>query len=792
MKNILLCLLIVGLCNYKSNAQSGPSKHRQLFNGNWQFVKDIDTLDAIHSFTNPAIKWEEVTLPHTPKIESIEKTTEQWQGTCYYRTNFVISIREKGNYIALQFDAAMHEADVYLNGEHLLKHVGGYLPFTVDISDVVKFGKENWVVVKLNNQDNAAIPPGKPIKDLDFNYYGGIYRNTWLILKNKLHISDAVKEKKEVGGGVLLHYEGVSNAAATLIIKTELKNDFAAAENAQVNIILTDAKGNVVAKSSSELQEVEGKNTAAFDQQLTIQKPMLWSPESPHLYTLNIQVLQNGKLIDEETVKTGIKTFRFEKGSFILNGNKVFIRGTNRHQEYPFIGYALSDNAQYRDAYKIKAAGFNFVRCSHYPPAPAFLEACDELGILVMNSIPGWQFFGKETFQQNSLQNIRDMIHRDRNHASIILWEASLNETAMSKEYMQQSHNIVHKELPFADVFTCGWMEDVYDVFIPARQHAKAPDYWKKYTKKPLLIAEYGDWEYYAQNAGFNQKEYQDLKEGERTSRQLRTAGEKGMLQQALNFQEAHNDNLNGTPTGDANWLMFDYKRGYAADIESSGIMDINRLPKYAFYFYQSQYRKPLAEKSDFGKPMVFIANNWNNPATKAITVFSNCDEVELLLNGKIIARQKPDNDALSNKLAHPPFTFKIDKFEPGILIAKGYARGQLVVASHQQTPAKPSQLKLDIDYSGKTIRTGRQPDIVFVYAKITDANGTLITDADNIVTFTVTGNAALIGANPVKVEGGIATILLKTSSSSGTFAITASSGSLQKGQIKVVPNSGK
>jgi beta-galactosidase len=215
-------------------------------------------------------------------------------------------------------------------------------------------------------------------------------------------------------------------------------------------------------------------------------------------------------------------------------------------------------------------------------------------------------------------------------------------------------------------------------------------------------------------------------------------------------------------------------------------------LPKYAFYFYQSQYRKPLAEKSDFGKPMVFIANNWNNPATKAITVFSNCDEVELLLNGKIIARQKPDNDALSNKLAHPPFTFKIDKFEPGILIAKGYARGQLVVASHQQTPAKPSQLKLDIDYSGKTIRTGRQPDIVFVYAKITDANGTLITDADNIVTFTVTGNAALIGANPVKVEGGIATILLKTSSSSGTFAITASSGSLQKGQIKVVPNSGK
>jgi beta-galactosidase len=767
MKKFFL-LSIVAFGVLTANAQSDKTNQTTLFNNNWQFIKDVDTSinQQLFSRGNNSNPWQQVSLPHTINIEPVIKINQQWQGISFYRKFFMLDKSDAGKHIAIRIDAAMNLADVYLNGQYLLTHKGGYLPLYIDVTGKARYGKENCLLIRLNNHDNPVIPPGKPITNLDFNFYSGIYRNAWLIKKNKVYITDAVNANQVNGGGVLLHYSNVTTAKAQLNISVQVKNDLAVKQRLQLKATLYNPQGQSVGSIITKTTVADTKGMVSLQQKIEIKSPELWAPAKPQLYKVILQVVSGNKVLDEFSTQTGIRQIAFKNDGFYLNGSKYVLRGTNRHQEYPYIGYALSDNAQYRDAYKIKQAGYDFVRCSHYPPSPAFLDACDELGIFVMDSTPGWQFFGDEVFQQNSLQNITDMIHRDRNHPSIILWEASLNETDMKRDYMEKAHAIVHRELPYADTYTCGWMNAVYDVFIPARQHAKAPDYWKKFNEKPIFIAEYGDWEYYAQNAGFNQTQYKDLTDEEKTSRQLRGDGEKRMLQQAANFQEAHNDNLKGNIAGDAAWLMFDYKRGYASDIESSGIMDIFRLPKFAYYFFQSQ--RDVSES----KPMVFIASYWNNPATKNVKVYSNCQQVELFLNGKSMGKQKPDTGKMSNNLTHAPFTFNV-AYQPGTLTAKGYINGSIMQTAERRTPLSPYAIKLTVDYSGKRIAKG-VTDVVFVYASIVDQNGTVIPDGKQQVELNLTGGGQIVGERKVKAEAGIAAFLIKTKGNAGLIKLSA------------------
>ena len=765
LRNILFLAFLFSIGNINSQSRTKIN-----FGSDWEFKREEANSN-----------WEKITIPHTAKIEPLV-VNNQFQGTCWYEKIFTVA-HSKNMKVFLYFEGVMQEADVWINDQKVTNHKGGYLPFTVDVTPFLK-SKGNTIKVKVNNEDNPEFLPGKPLKDLDFNYYGGIYRNVYLITTNKLYITNPIQANKKASGGMYANFHQVNKDRALGTVQVHLKNEYAVEKKANLKFILTDNQGEKL-EFKSEAFSINANSGKAITQNVVVENPKLWSISKPNLYNLQVQILVNNKIIDSYSEKIGIRKSEIKEDGYYLNDENIYITGTNQHQEYPYLGYAISDEAQFRDAVKIKNAGFDLVRMSHYPHAEAFLNACDELGILVMNSLTGWQFFGNETFQKNAIQDIRDMARRDRNHPSIIFWEASLNETQMSESFMQAAAKTLNEEIPFGNNFTACWIDNEnYDLFIPARQHSKAPDYWTKYNKgnRKIFIAEYGDWEYYAQNAGFNQTEFSNLKEDERTSRQLRAHGEKRLLQQAYNFQEAANSNRKGINTiGEANWVMFDYNRGYSPDLESSGISDIFRIPKFAYAFYQSQRdANVVLDTKLVSGPMVTIANYWAETSPLNVTVYSNCDEVGLYLNDVLVAKQKPLINENSDKLKHPPFVFKMDKFIPGTLRADGFINGKKVVSNLVKTPESATKIELAYDISATPINAD-SPDMIFVYAKIVDANGTVVPTATNEVSFSLSeGNAELIGENPVKAEAGIATIILKTKNLKSPIKLLAKSDDLQ------------
>jgi len=507
------------------------------FNSDWQFVKSDAAIDQTGV---ESVKWEAVSLPHTANIEP-KVMNGQWQGTCWYHKTFMLPEKSGGREFFLRFEGAMNVCDVWVNGEKLISKQGGYLPVVVNFTNVARLNQPNEVLVRLDNRDNPVTGP-KPMHLLDFNMYGGLYRDAFLIVKDKLHITDANYTNITAGGGVFVTYPKASKDEAIVEVKTHVANDYAKSKTLTVvNEIWEGSK--LIATHESQKKKIEANSSNTITSQINVTNPKLWSPKSPSLYTLKTKVMDGRTVVDEVENRIGIRRFEIRKEGFFINGEQLFLRGVNRHQDYPYVGYALSNEAQYRDAVKIKEAGFDYIRLSHYPHSPAFMDACDELGIVVLDAILGWQYYSKDTaFQQHIFQTGRDLIRRDRNHPCVIAWELSLNESWMDEPFIDELHKITHEEYPGDQCYSAGWQEYGYDIYLQARQHRI--EHYKE-PAKPYIVSEYGDWEYYAMNAGLNQDKWSNLKQADRSSRQLLTDGEVRLLQQATNIQEAHNDNFN-------------------------------------------------------------------------------------------------------------------------------------------------------------------------------------------------------------------------------------------------------
>ncbi|MDO4462879.1 MAG: glycoside hydrolase family 2 TIM barrel-domain containing protein [Bacteroidia bacterium] len=431
-----------------------------LFDDGWHFVlidgelSESDSLSYISGVIPFAAK--EVTLPHTPRIEPLV-VNDQWQGTCFYFKGYEATKEDLQKRIALRFDAAMNIANVWINGKHAAMHMGGYLPFEVVISDYLQEGS-NTIVVCLDNRDNDITGP-VPLNILDYNTYGGLYRHVWLMKNDRIMITRPTEGYSDAG--VVFRTINIYEDYAEVFVQTDIRNISPSERNMLLDIDIIDSDGLIISQCQIDTL-IPANERATLARVIEVDDLHLWSTDSPNLYTLQVTLREGDEVLDVYRKRVGIRDIDIKDGNIYVNGNPLEIRGCNRYQEYPYVGFAISDKAQWRDAWLIKEAGYNLVRCWHYPPSESFIEACDAYGILVIDAIPGWQYFGGKAFEAHALQCVKDLIRRDRNHPSILAWELSIDGVTMPKSFLGAISTIRDREAP--GTYTAGSSEVGYDI----------------------------------------------------------------------------------------------------------------------------------------------------------------------------------------------------------------------------------------------------------------------------------------------------------------------------------------
>jgi beta-galactosidase len=773
-------------------------------NQNWRFFRIDAPQDSIavngDSVNGDSLdlndqNWEKVNLPHTVRLEPIDASGgRNFQGVCWYTRRFKALGDWKNRVLYLRFEGAMSVADVWLNGTKLTTHYNGYQPFTIEISKSVRFDVENVLAVRLDNSDNAEVPPGKPQNQLDFAYFGGLYRDVDLIVLDKLHVTDEILANKVAGGGIFVSYPTVTDAWAAVRVQTDVLNEYGDATAATVAQQLCDKDGRVVASGSAVLQLAPGAS-ATDVQQLKVNRPKLWHPDHPNLYTLVTTIGRDGRTTDTVRTRIGIREIQFTvEDGLLINGKRFLSIGANRHQDHAYVGYAVPASDQWRDAKLLGGAGFTSCR-SHYPQDRAFLDACDEMGILVIESNPGWQTGGDDAFTQRVLQNAREMIRRDRNRPSVILWEAQLNESGGYDNHMYGAlEKLVHEEYPFQGCYTAG---DSVEGSAGGQDWDVVYDGFK--GDKPRWQREWGDT---VDNWGDQQS----------ANRVARGWGEVPMLVQAERHAELFNELLSKAQAGNGPalagvdlWAGMDAYRGYHHQPFLGGVFDLLRLPKFDAYFFESQ-RSPTVHVAGLDDgPMVFIANYATFQSPSQVSVFSNCEQVRLLRNGNVVATKRPVTNMRG--LSHPPFVFDVGQIsgeqstmfmtgvaKPGVQVgelkAEGLIGGRVVATTTVRAPGKPTQLILEADLKGKNV-VADGSDWVRVYARVCDSRGTTFPYGNDQVTFAVDGAGELISDphadnNPVRAEAGIATALVRASMTPGDIKVTAQAFGLSNAQITI------
>lgn len=757
--------------------------------------------------------WQNVVVPHTWDAgpDNPFAAPGHFRGVGWYRRGLEVPHGWRGRRLLLHFNGVFQITDVWVNGRHAGQHVGGYTSFAFDITDAVEFGKTNVVAVKVNDVLSPFIAPAE---ERNVANYGGIYRSVWLEVMDPVHVRY---------NGTWVTFEG-DEARPVVRIRTWVENQSRSSCTVRVESEVLDAAGQSKAKlvAKAGIGAGEGKS---FDQKTeAISDPQLWSPDSPHLYRLLTTVFEGERALDRHVTRFGIRFMGYDASTgFTLNGKPINLHGVDRRQDYGFLGDAVPEAIGIKDVRLMKEMGVNFFRTSHYPQDPAVLNTCDELGILVWEEVPNIAVHiyppdeegGKPVYttrfprplMDDLKHQLREMVERDRNRPSVIIWGFAddLSTYKYPEDFVELS-DYTHTLDPAR--WTAGRCPHVTDI-MDATSYEDLLEAHKEHPEKMYIWNEWGAISCERGREGpalINRGRIQALSDSEMALSQ------EGLLMQ-----------WNALPwLGTAKWCMYDCGEPNGSVTRSLwaprdgrltlrwpfndylGVSDMWRIPKSAYFFLQSQWTE---------EPMIHIVGHWTWPEdagrSRRVRIYSNCDTVELFLNGKSLGGRKSatqervwqDFRQLVEKyhepeqlrgqfakaklpgahLRHPPFCWDEVTYQPGALLAVG-KKGTVTVRHEIRTagPAKGIILKPD-----KHSLVADGYDVVFIEANVVDSAGTVVPTAQNWIAFSATGPGRLLGgAMELDAISGTVAINLQSIGEAGEVVVRATSRGLKPASL--------
>ena len=732
-------LLLAAATLNSSAAPAASARERLLLDFGWKFHLGNDwgigqNLAKAGSGSGPAgiwfsdASWHTVNLPHDWAVElPFNKTADAAHGfkavgrgfpsesVAWYRRTFELPEADAGKRLALEFDGAFRDCEIFVNGWFLGHHESGYGGFRCDITDVANYGGKNVVAVKVDASEFEG-----------WFYEGaGIYRHTWLVKTGPLAIAP---------DGIFVYSRfsnNVPEGTVEMQISTRLLNSQAAAADATVKQEIIGPDGRRVGGLEQALP-LKPRGEAEAKSSLSFPDPALWSPESPKLYHLVTTVENGGQVVDRQETEFGIRTVGFDKDKgFLLNGKPYVLKGTCNHQDMAGVGVALPDRLQYFRIAKLKEMGANAYRTAHNPPTPELLEACDRLGMLVMDEN---RLLGSDPLH---LQWLEEFVRRDRNHPSVAIW--SLANEEFSVQGTPEGGRVATT------------MQNLIKRLDPTRPVTYNAPVGNEFAGVNGIIEVRG-WSYHIGADSMDAYHTAHPDQPNVGSEQGSTVSTRGIYTNdaAHGYVSAYDDNaqkwsntaeqwwsfFDPRPwlSGGFIWTGFDYRGeptpyGWPCVNSHFGVMDMCGFPKDNYYYYQAWWTD---------RPVLHLLPHWNWPGREGreidVRALSNCEEVELFLNGTSLGRQTMEKDS--------ELKWKV-KYAPGTLSAKGYKNGQLAAETKVETTGAPAAIRLTPDRS--SIQADGEDVSVFTVA-VTDAQGRVVPVAANLILFELSGPGKILG----------------------------------------------